>query len=218
MDIGQFIVKTPGTCGGRARLAGKRIPVSSIYRWFLRGSAPEDILDKFEGVSLSEIYAAISYALANREEIAGEIETEDRLSLQAASSMALASGIQVSRISLQLDEDCQAHSLSSAFRQHGIDAVTTTQSGLTGVNDETQLRAAFAAGRVLVTNNICDFVPLHAYWISQGRDHGGIIVIPQQAFSIGEIVRRMARLAASLTAEQMRNRLEWLNAWGIDKP
>src|SRR5947207_3172233 len=28
MEIGQLIVKTPGTCGGRARLAGKRIPVS----------------------------------------------------------------------------------------------------------------------------------------------------------------------------------------------
>ncbi len=88
MDIGSFILKTPGTCGGRARLAGKRIPVSSIYRWFLQGSDPEDILDKFEGVSLSEIYAAISYALANREEIAGEIESEDQLAAQAASSRA----------------------------------------------------------------------------------------------------------------------------------
>jgi uncharacterized protein (DUF433 family) len=79
MDIGQFIVKTPGTCGGRARLAGKRIPVSSVYRWFLQGSAPEDILERFDGVSLSEIYAAISYALANLEEIRGEIENENQL-------------------------------------------------------------------------------------------------------------------------------------------
>jgi uncharacterized protein (DUF433 family) len=89
MDIGQFIVKTPGTCGGRARLAGKRIPVSSIYRWFLQGSAPEDILDKYDGASLSEIYAAISYALANRAEITREIESEDQLVSQAASSQAV---------------------------------------------------------------------------------------------------------------------------------
>ena len=80
MEIGQLIIKTPGTCGGRARLAGKRIPVSSVYRWFLRGCEPEDILEKFDGVALAEIYAAISYALSNREEIAGEIEREDRLS------------------------------------------------------------------------------------------------------------------------------------------
>ena len=82
MEIGQLIVKTPGTCGGRARLAGKRIPVSSVYRWFLQGYAAEDILEKFDGVILAEIYAAISYALANPKEIGAEIEREDRISPQ----------------------------------------------------------------------------------------------------------------------------------------
>jgi uncharacterized protein (DUF433 family) len=88
MDIGEFIVKTPGTCGGRARLAGKRIPVSSVYRRFLQGAEPEDILAKFDGVSLSEIYAAISYALANLEEITREIRSEDELISQATNSGA----------------------------------------------------------------------------------------------------------------------------------
>ncbi len=79
MGIDQLIVKTPGTCGGRARLAGRRIPVSSVYRWFLNGRAPEEILGTYEGVSLAEIYAAIAYALSNRQEITAEIEEEDRL-------------------------------------------------------------------------------------------------------------------------------------------
>jgi uncharacterized protein (DUF433 family) len=79
MEIGQFIVKTPGTCGGRARVAGRRVPVSSVYRWFLSGFGPEDILEKYEGATLAEIYAAITYALANRDEIGAEIELEDRL-------------------------------------------------------------------------------------------------------------------------------------------
>jgi uncharacterized protein (DUF433 family) len=89
MEIGQLIVKTPGTCGGRARLSGKRIPVSSIYRWFLRGCQPEDILEKFEGVMLAEIYAAISYALSNLEEITGEIERENRLGAEASHTPAI---------------------------------------------------------------------------------------------------------------------------------
>jgi uncharacterized protein (DUF433 family) len=88
MEIGQMIVKTPGTCGGRARIAGKRIPVSSIYRWFLRGCEPEDILEKFDGVALAEIYAAISYALSNLEEITREIEREDHLSAQGPQAAA----------------------------------------------------------------------------------------------------------------------------------
>lgn len=85
-----FIVKTPGTCGGRARLAGKRIPVSSVYRWFLHGCEPEDILEKFEGVALAEIYAAISYALANPKEITAEIKREERTISQAPHSKRVA--------------------------------------------------------------------------------------------------------------------------------
>jgi uncharacterized protein (DUF433 family) len=89
MEIGQMIVKTAGTCGGRARIAGKRIPVSSVYRWFLQGCGPEDILEKFDGIALAEIYAAISYALSNLEEITREIECEDRLSAQAAQTAGM---------------------------------------------------------------------------------------------------------------------------------
>lgn len=90
VEIGQLIVKTPGTCGGRARLAGKRIPVSSVYRWFLHGCEPEEILEKFEGVRLAEIYAAISYALANPKEIGAEIKKEDRMGPQAAHAKRVA--------------------------------------------------------------------------------------------------------------------------------
>lgn len=90
MEINQFIVKTTGTCGGRARVAGRRIPVSSIYRWFLNGHAPEDILQKYEGLTLAQVYAAITYALANRDEIAAEIKEEDRLERTHASASASA--------------------------------------------------------------------------------------------------------------------------------
>jgi len=89
MEIGQLIVKTPGTCGGRARIAERRIPVSSIYRWFLRGHAPEDVLEKYEGLSLAEIYAAIAYALANREEIAAELADEDGMERDATAASAV---------------------------------------------------------------------------------------------------------------------------------
>ena len=83
MDIGQFIVKTPGTCGGRARVSGRRIPVSSVYRWFLGGLSPEDIVVKYEALTLAEVYAAIAYALANRVEIVAEIDHEDQLAAEA---------------------------------------------------------------------------------------------------------------------------------------
>jgi hypothetical protein len=57
--------------------------------------------------------------------------------------------------------------LAEGLRQHGIDAKTTIELGLSGVSDEAQLQAARDEGRVLVTNNICDFVPLHERWIAE---------------------------------------------------
>jgi hypothetical protein len=123
----------------------------------------------------------------------------------------------VSRLRFQLDEDCQAGALAEALRQHGIDAVTTNAAGLRGVDDETQLREAAARGRALVTNNIRDFVPLHARWLKQNRPaHSGLVVFAQQAFGIGEIVRRLAHLTESVPAEQMKNRIEWLREWSAD--
>ena len=55
----------------------------------------------------------------------------------------------MSRIRIQLDEDCQAHALAAALRQHSIDAKTTNELGLGGVDDEAQLGAAREGGRVL---------------------------------------------------------------------
>jgi len=85
MEPATLIVKTPGTCGGRARIAGRRIPVSSVYRHFSAGLPPEDILSHYEGLVLAEVYAAISYALAHRGEIESEIEAEDRIEAESRS-------------------------------------------------------------------------------------------------------------------------------------
>ena len=121
----------------------------------------------------------------------------------------------MSRLQFQLDEDCQAAALAAALWQHAIEAVTANAAGLLGVDDETQLREATAHGRVLVTNNIRDFVPLHARWLAAGYPpHAGVVVFPQQEFSVGEVVRRLANLSQTLTAEEMKNRLEWLHGWG----
>ena len=85
----------------------------------------------------------------------------------------------MSRIRIQLDEDCQAHALAKALQALGIETKTTNALGLAGVSDDRQLEAAHQAGRVLVTNNICDFVPLHGRWVAENRSHSGIIVFPQ---------------------------------------
>jgi hypothetical protein len=120
----------------------------------------------------------------------------------------------VSALCFQLDEDCQAAGLVSALRQHGIEVVTTNEERLQGVDEESQLREATKSKRVIVTNNIRDFVELHSRWSAEKRPpHAGIVVFAQQEFTVGETVRRLANLSRTLSSEEMANRLEWLNAW-----
>ena len=118
------------------------------------------------------------------------------------------------RLRFHLDEDCQAVALVAALREHGVDVVTTNEVGLSGADDETQLSYSSEQRRVIVSNNIGDFARLHGRWLSESRrPHAGIVIFGQQAFSIGETVRRLVYLSRSCSPEEMENRLEWLNSW-----
>ena len=68
-DIGTLIVQTPGTCGGRPRIAGHRLTVQNIVIDFNSGMTPEEILAERSQLSLAKIYAALTYYFANKEVI-----------------------------------------------------------------------------------------------------------------------------------------------------
>lgn len=71
------LTKTPGVCGGALRIAGHRIKVQHIVvdHEFL-GMCPDEICDQHPGLSLAEVYAALSYYFDHREEILAEIEAD----------------------------------------------------------------------------------------------------------------------------------------------
>ncbi len=119
----------------------------------------------------------------------------------------------MSVVRYHLDEDCQSAALAAALREHGVDVTTTNQVGNAGTDDDAQIQFATDAGRVVVSNNIGDFSALHARWLTTGRDHAGIVLFPQQQYSVGETMRRLLRISHSRTAEEMCNRLEWLSSW-----
>jgi uncharacterized protein (DUF433 family) len=74
----QHITKTPGVCGGRACIAGHRIRVADIVAWHeRRGYSPDEIVDMFPGITLADVYAALTYYFDHREEIEGEFQKSD---------------------------------------------------------------------------------------------------------------------------------------------
>ncbi len=77
VDIGTLIVRTPGICGGRPRVAGSGVSVRRIVGWYKLGLSPEEIADEFGHLGLAQVYAALAYYHANREEIESDMAAEE---------------------------------------------------------------------------------------------------------------------------------------------
>ena len=85
---------------------------------------------------------------------------------------------------------------------------------MNGRSDKEQLIWSTGHGRVLFSCNARDFYKLHTSIVELGDSHGGIVLGPQQRYSIGEQLRRLLKLIAAKSSEEMRNRLEFLSNWG----
>ncbi len=114
---------------------------------------------------------------------------------------------------LYLDEDSIDRVLVAALRACGLDVQTALEASLIEIDDAEFLAYSTSAGRVLLTCNIGDFCQLHQEWLSLERPHSGIACMPQQSLSIGPRLRRLLRLLSTVSAEEMRNRLELLSNW-----
>ncbi len=115
---------------------------------------------------------------------------------------------------LYFDEDAQRAGLAQALRLRGVDVLTTNEAGLRERDDVDQLDYATAQNRALYSFNIGDFSTLHMAYIEAGKSHAGLILAPQQRYGIGEQMRRLLRVVHTVSAEEMRNRIEFLSAWG----
>ena len=113
-------------------------------------------------------------------------------------------------IKLYLNEDVHIK-LAKALRQRGFDVITTIEAGMVGSPDEKQLAFATSQGRAILTFNRGDYAKLHKRYAERGWEHYGIIVSEQ--YPIGDVLRRVVNLLASLSAEDICNQLEYLSQW-----
>ena len=118
------------------------------------------------------------------------------------------------RIRLYMDEDSMDRGLLRALRARGVDVTTALDEGMIECDDARHLDYATAHGRVLYTLNVVDFYRLHMDCLARGKSHAGIILARQQRYSAGEQMRRLLRLITARSAEEMRNNVEFLSAWG----
>lgn len=120
----------------------------------------------------------------------------------------------MTRIRWYLDEDSMQQGLVTALRARRVDILTASDAGMINKSDEDHLRWATREERVLYSFNIADYCSLHRQWLARGETHSGIVLAPQQRYSVGEQLRRLLHLLSKRTAAEMRCRLEYLSVWG----
>jgi predicted nuclease of predicted toxin-antitoxin system len=118
-------------------------------------------------------------------------------------------------IRLYLDEDSMRRSLVRALRARGVDVMTALEAGMIEREDSEHLAYAAAHSRVLCTFNVADFCRLHSDYLAQGKQHAGLVLMQQQHYSIGQQLRCLLRLVAGRSADEMKNRVEFLSNWKI---
>ena len=120
----------------------------------------------------------------------------------------------MAKIRLYIDEDSMDRALLRALRARGVDVSTALDEGMIEREDIEHLDYATTHGRVLYTCNVADFYHLHSHSLAQGKSHAGMILAPQQRYSVGEQMRRLLKLINNKSAAEMSNSVEFLQAWG----
>lgn len=119
----------------------------------------------------------------------------------------------MSRIRLYMDEDSGDTALVLALQNRGVDVITTLSVNRLSFPDEEQLIWARSQGRVLYSSNIRDFYSLYTAFLTQQKSHAGMILVQQQHYSIGELMRGIVKLIMAKSTEEMENQVEFLSAW-----
>lgn len=71
------ITQTPGVCGGKPCIAGRRIRVQDVYAWHEAvGMTAKEIATEYN-LSLAQVYAALTFAYEHLDEILADIQASD---------------------------------------------------------------------------------------------------------------------------------------------
>ena len=99
--------------------------------------------------------------------------------------------------------------LASQLRRYGFDVTSSQETGLLSDDDSAQLAHSASQQRALLTFNSVDFVALHNQYMANGEEHWGVVLSTEEPISV--FMHRLLRLLNSVTADELKNQIRWLN-------
>jgi len=114
----------------------------------------------------------------------------------------------MSKLKIYLNENLSWR-ISKALREYGYDVVSSHEVDMNNAEDEDQFEFAISEGRTIVTNNFGHFIELYQKYSNERKSHYGIIFTTK--CTIPTMIKRLRNLLYSLTFEQMKDQIRWLN-------
>lgn len=77
MEVETLLTTSPEIRGGRPCIRGTGISVHRVAILHNLGHSPEDIVRKYEHLTIAGVHAALAYYFANKQEIDGEVASDE---------------------------------------------------------------------------------------------------------------------------------------------
>lgn len=97
--------------------------------------------------------------------------------------------------------------LARMLRDRGYDAISAHEGDALGLEDAVQLERATREGRLILTCNYHDFLPICEEWFRNGRSHAGVVISYRQHSrrEIGALCRTVVAMIEALTDEALQD-------------
>ncbi|HEY7037112.1 MAG TPA: DUF5615 family PIN-like protein [Thermomicrobiales bacterium] len=98
------------------------------------------------------------------------------------------------------------------LRRHDYDVTVAKDLGMERASDEEHLIWATDHGRVVFTYDAGDYRRIAARWFLEGRTHAGIIIsVAPPRIGYGVVLRRLLALLEYMSADDLVDRVVWLD-------
>jgi uncharacterized protein (DUF433 family) len=75
--LASILVKSPEVCDGRLRIEGTRVTVNQIATLYKQGYSAEEIADQYAHLTLAQVYIALAYYQASKDEVEADLAAEE---------------------------------------------------------------------------------------------------------------------------------------------
>jgi len=99
--------------------------------------------------------------------------------------------------------------VAEGLKRRGVHAFSALEKKMTGTADRDQFQYAADSQAVFFTHDH-HFLEIATASMAEGKGHWGVIFVEMNKLSIGECIKRLALYAELLTAEEMKNVVEFL--------